>query len=394
MKLKRKITGMVALAMILTLCACSKREMPNNETETEIPTVEVINEMDQVEDGGYYVCRNGSYEKLYVGRANYEVSAQSGVNENRTLWFMDDFDRVPTMYKGDQLVFKTAGILSETVVIERFEYCGYTIGISGLRRLDSGRYSLSLDAADKTINPDSDAMQLTKLGASLVIIDRFGGADLRSGNVSNGGCILGLTKDKVYAADVYVGTFYHEMQLTADTQALTSMEAARTVDYEFLQNQLISIKIPEYYNSGYYLINGYGLVRYVNGTSYNEDTDFNIPNVPPEEERSSEEEKKGQKENRRYYDEKTEITVDRDSEYLVTLNCFPEEESGRPGAILYNGDKAHQFKRTDKDNVLQLTAELKAGEYLISTSGIGDGYYEIEIEDLAPEETEEESESE
>ena len=381
-------TCIAALTAMMMFSGCGRREVPE-ETSAPEQAVEVIHEMDDVEDGGYYVYRNGVYEKLYVGSANYDVKAMNNTDENRTLWFMDDFERIPTMYKGDSLIYKTSAALSESVYIERFEYCGYTIGITGLKKTESGRYSLKLATSARTINPNSDAMQLAKLASDVVIIDRFGGADLRSGNVSNGGCILGLSKGKTYAADVYVGTYYHDMRLTADTIALTSMESAKTVDYDFLQSQLISIHIPDYYNSGYYLINGYGIVRYVNGTSYNEDTDFNIPNIPPEEKKNSSEDDT-QEEAKRYYDEETKITVDRESEYTITIRCNASYDI-RPGAILYYGDNAFQFKRTSNSKVLKLTAVLEEGEYLISLSGLEDGYYVIDIEDLEPEETEEES---
>lgn len=346
--------------------------------------------MDSLEEGAYYVYRGGTYYQLYVGNANFNVSKSSNPDIKKTLWFMDDFDMIPTMYKGDQLVFKTSQALTEKVYIERFEYAGYTIGISGLTKTASGRYSLSLEAADKTINPKSDAMQLADLNTQVVIIDRFGGAYLRSGNVSGGGCILGLSKGKVYAADVYVGTYLHDMRFTADTIALTSMEAEVSVDYDFLQSQLISIKIPENYNSGYYLINGYGVVRYVNGSAYNEDTDFNIPNVAPEE-KSSTEENGTENNNKWHYDETAVLNIDRSSEYLIRISCYNDNQKIQPGAVLYNGERAYQFKREKEENVLELTAELEEGNYTVSMSGLNGGYYQVDIEDVRVE-TEEESE--
>ena len=127
----------------------------------------------------------------------------------------------------------------------------------------------------------------------------------------------------------------------------------------------------------------------MNGTSYNEDTDFNIPNIPPEEKKNSSEDDT-QEEAKRYYDEETKITVDRESKYTITIRCNASYDI-RPGAILYYGDNAFQFKRTSNSKVLKLTAVLEEGEYLVSISGLEDGYYVIDIEDLEPEETEEES---
>lgn len=380
----------IGVITLLSLVGCGKREVAESESTLAPDVGYTVTDMESLEDDSYFVYRDGTYYQLYVGNANYTVSSSSNPDVKKTLWFMEDFEKIPTMYKGDMLVFKTSKPLTEKIYIERFEYAGYTIGISGLKKTDSGRYSLNLETTAKTINPKSDAMQLADLEANVVIIDRFGGSYLRSGNVSGGGCILGLSKGKVYAADVYVGTYLHDMRFTADTIALTSMEAEISVDYDFLQSQLISIKIPEFYNSGYYLINGYGVVRYVNGTSYNEDTDFNIPNISPEEKSSSAEEGT-EKNNRWYYDETAVLNIDRSSEYLIRISCYNDNQKIQPGAVLYNGERAYQFKREKEENVLELTAELEEGNYTVSMSGLNGGYYQVDIEDVRVE-TEEESE--
>ncbi len=72
-------TCIAALTAMMMFSGCGRREVPE-ETSAPEQDVEVIHEMDDVEDGGYYVYRNGVYEKLYVGSANYDVKAMNNTD--------------------------------------------------------------------------------------------------------------------------------------------------------------------------------------------------------------------------------------------------------------------------------------------------------------------------
>lgn len=276
----RKILAAAAVfSMSLAgITGCTSPFSRNSDSDTAVSTISNISAL---KDGAYYIEHDGMYQELYAKNANYEIASvnPNSASAKRTLWYNDDWDKVPTLYKGDKLVYKTSGTLKETFTIERFEYVGYTVGITGLKKTDSGRYSFSTNEKNMNINPAAaDAMKLYDLTTSTAIIDKIGGSYLREGNVSSGGCILGLEKDASYQAEVYAGTYLHTYTLKADSLALTSMELYKTVDYSFLESELLEIHIPESFNSGYYLIGSYGLVRYVNGDSYDGSTDFNIPN--------------------------------------------------------------------------------------------------------------------
>lgn len=268
-------------AVMITGCSPFTRKPVDQEMNKK---ANVITKMDDLADGGFYIYHNNVYEELYVKNANYELSDTMPLSSNakHTLWFGDDWKNVPTMFNGDLLIYKDSEELDEVFCIERFYYIGSTIGISNLERLDSGRYSINLDPDKMNVDIESDAENLMKLQADSLIIDKVGGEYLRDGNVSNGGCVLGLEAGNKYQAEVYAGTYMHKLDLTADVIALTSMELYKSSDYEFLESEIISIEIPEYFNSGYYLVNNFGLLRYVKGTSYDDTTDFNIPNVEPE----------------------------------------------------------------------------------------------------------------
>ena len=390
---KPLLAVMLAVSILLSGCGGLIRETGNAGPETT--DIDIVKKMEEVEDGGFYILRNDSYERLYAYDANYDRTdkeKQGDTDSQKTLWYREDWSKVPTMYKGDKLIYKTSQNLDETFSLERFEYVGYTVGISNLKRTASGRYSFTKSAEENNINQKSDAKQLETIPTETGIIDKIGGAFLRDGNISSGGCIIGLEKDKMYKAEVYAGTFLQEFNLTADTIALTSMEYYETVDYSFMQSQLLEIHFPEHFNSGYYLVDGYGLVRYVNGTSYDKDTDFNIPNKEPEEGEGnvantstgvdSGETNSGnieQTEDPEHNGIYEKITIANNGTYNIVVEY---EDKGSditvPAGVFYNNDRAYHLNETGR-GVLSNTVELKAGEYTLMLTGMNDRKYTYEV---------------
>lgn len=386
---KRIILLLLATTMI-SITGCSNPFVRTTEVEDD-SQVETVLKMKDLEDGGFYVLRGNKYDKLYVQDANYEIDedANSSADSSRTLWYSDDWGKVPTMYKGDKLIYKTTDTLNETFTLERFAYVGYTIGISNLQKTDSGRYSFQPSTDETDINTDSDAKQMTELTTDTAIVDKIGGAYLRSGNISDGGCILGLSKGKTYLAEVYAGSVMHEYKLKADQIALTSMEAVTTVDYDFMESQILSIDIPDYFNSGYYLVNNYGLVRYVNGTSYNEDTDFNIPNVDPHTESESDDAEDSEDSATENKDKKTDdnesvketVSIDSDGKYTITVTYEDSEEtSSAPEAIFYSDEKAYKLKADATGKTLSKTLKLSKGDYTLEIKKLNGREYTYTVE--------------
>jgi hypothetical protein len=250
--------------------------------------------MNELEDGKYYILHEGKYYPLYNDEEstfNNEKTADAA-SDSRSMFFNDDWEKIPTMYTGDSLIFYTTDKLTEAVTFERFEDLGYSVGMCNLKRMDSGRYAFDAintsDSPNSNININSDAARLFDLEASQVIIDNIGGAQLRSGNISRGGSIVGLSKDKLYSTDLYVGSKLKNYILKADTRILTSMERFTINDYAFLRSKILEVYVPDYFNSGYYKVNSDGLFRYVRGKAYTEMTDFNVPNNIPEEKEEEE----------------------------------------------------------------------------------------------------------
>jgi len=362
----KKIIAAILIGILTLLTGCGAFLRPQKETTAEPTGVQTESNIKDLADGGYYILKSGDvYEELYAHHANFEIRKNSSSSSTRTLWFKDDWDRIPTMYTGDSLVFKTSSNFDETFILERFEYVGYTVGLTGLSKLASGRFSFSSDPEKRNINPTSDANALYAISTSYGVIDRIGEADLREGNISSGGCILGLEKGKKYLAEVYEGTFLHEFTLTADSIALTSMEYYSTVEYDFMRSETIEIHIPDYFNSGYYLVNGYGLVRYVNDIEYDSDTNFNIPNIIPS-----------------------------DNDFITRYNeisksMVPEDEFELIGAYTSNSDfSAHSFVIEKASSVI-ITIEYSASKKLSSPdptitilSETKDGFTPVEMQQI------------
>ncbi len=289
------------------------------------------------------------------------------------------------MYAGDELVYKTAEDMTETVTIERFEYVGETIGVCNLTETETGRYSYKIGASDGDVNINSDAIALTELttdtDTETAIIEVIGDISLRSGNISRGGIILGLTKDESYSLDVYAGTYINRLEVKADCIAFTSMESYTITDYTFLRSQIARINIPTWFNNGYYYIGeNNGLFRYVTTTNYDESTNFNIENVQESEE--SEESEDEQDVTAVKEDTKVAtFTAPKDGIYRVKV-IYEDVDSdySTPNATL-EGDLATYTLDAYPNNVLQKEVTLTPGEYTLTITDLygRDVSYEVSL---------------
>ena len=382
--LKRKFLGLcIALCMVLPIAGCGE----NTEDATvEAPTVSMIESMDLLYDRGFYVRHDDKFLIPYIGDASFknEYTAVPNPDKRRVLWFMDDFACIPTLYKGDSLIYCSTVEFPEDFILERFEDIGYTVGISNLKQRASGRFSLNTNPElYDHINARSDAAKLFELGDQNVTIETIGNYPLRGGNVTEGGTIRGLSKDKLYKTEVYTGTYLKNYDLVADSRAMISFEVHHMTNYEYLRSDIIELELPENLMTGYYLVNGQGLIRYVAGDSYDDNTDFNVPTpdssgssyVPKVDETVSDEE-----------DTLTGIEVlylESDSEYQLNVDLSPLDGSeAKPRVFLVGGDKPHELTYVSgADNRLQIERDLTKGTYLLQIYN-ADKDYEYELIDI------------
>lgn len=210
----------------------------------------------------------------------------------RSIWVDEETDqRIPTLKKGDRLLYVSEKDVPEKIILERFADYGYTIGVSNLIG-DPGEhyYILYADAKEDdykySIDMKSDAAQIAQFDLiTRLYLDKVGDLKVRNDTVSAGGTVMGLEKEKAYVCEFYTGTFYQDFLLKADIHSFGSMERFVSYDFEFLHSNCIAIEIPEYCKSGYYFVNGAGLFRYVseedeavyNGEPYDGNIEWNEP---------------------------------------------------------------------------------------------------------------------
>lgn len=167
----------------------------------------------------------------------------------------------------------------------------YTIGVANMMADGGDHYYIEYAMTDEDdykyfLDLESDAAQLTDIEIiTKLYLDKVGSIKVTKDTVSDGGTVLGLTKDKQYKCEFYTGTYYQDYVLTANIHTFTSMEFFTAYNYEFAHSRFIIIEIPDYFKSGYYMLNGVGLFRYVadedltiyNGEPYDANINWNDP---------------------------------------------------------------------------------------------------------------------
>ncbi len=291
-----KHTGVIALGMVLataSLAGCKQKEPEEPEIIYELTPVTE----DQLQGGKYYVKDAMNFYELPYGSRNFseeENVISGGDNEmvnnadkSRRIMFGKDDVFIPTLYKDDVLVYVT-DVMPESFKWERYYDDGYTVGLAGLELNSTNAYSLTMDVT--TINSESSffsglvnyaASKSIELSEGMsMVVNAVNSAKLTEANVSECGSITGLTKDSSYNVDVYCGSLYIPVEgCVADTHVLHSYETYATTACNYLQASYIQVVVPDFFPSGYYLVDGVGMVRYINGPRLSGDSgvDFNIP---------------------------------------------------------------------------------------------------------------------
>lgn len=292
MKRKRILAITCVASMLFNLTGCGI--LLSDETST----IKSANSEAGLASGQFYVWHNEDEDNIlnnlgdyvneekdiffpaYINQCTFGISTEESINasadfggeKNRIVWFLDgEEDNIPTLYEGDELIYYSLTSMPESFVFERFADYGYTIGVAGLEQITSGRYCLK--QGEGFIMAESDANVIS--GTHDYIFDTVGGKEIREEDISDAGTILNLERGETYNVEIYIGTVDYSTPLTANVHTLVSMEGFTSYEYSLPESNIAIIQIPEYLKTGYYLINGFGIIRYVKGDSWNEDTDFN-----------------------------------------------------------------------------------------------------------------------
>ena len=283
------------------------------------------------------------------------------------------------MYRGESIAYRSSAEFSEAFPVERFEDTGYTIGICGMKESGTGRYKFSTNPENMQIDMNASTGELYRLGDHTATMERIGDIELRKGNISRAGTVVGLERGKTYATEVYIGTDVIRYSFVADVRAFVSSDLCTLSDYSYTQGKTISIGFPDWFHSGYYLVGGYGIVRYVTSEKeFSENMDMNIPNDPamPVEEG---EEIAGE------MVETVTFRIDREEEVTVRVTFEPENggEDGYgsipdPSAKVI-GERSVYSLSPGKEGELLMTATLPVGDYTIEITGLNGREYRYRV---------------
>lgn len=292
------LSGCGAVDQVKQLLGKTNTESSNTETSEE-NTTEAVEDTnyelkgitrDKIEDGVFYVKDDDLFYELPMGETNIpeENRLTDEVDNSRIISFTKDDTLIPTLYKDTKLIYQTKGSIP-TFTWERLYDGGYSLGMFLMKDSTSGNVHFVVGTS-KTNHQSSAYELLSKLDLANteITIDKINNNLISSDMLSPGGGLLGLNKDEECVTDLYLGTRYIQAKLVADTHILSSIDVVTSAKYRLNSDGYAEVTIPKDLQSGYYLMDGMGVVRYVKGEKakgYN-DVDFNVD--PSEEDVTTE----------------------------------------------------------------------------------------------------------
>lgn len=389
MKIKKIYLSLMIISLVPILSSCG---LFNREEEEFDNNVDIINNIEDMEDGSYYLKKSDKeYQRPYVGNLNYkrENNQMPDVNPAYVAWFGQDFQKIPTMHKGEKIIYKSSVPFGEKIRIQRYFDFGYTMGISGLyKSSESDRYYFRVGEDTNYINPDSSAGAILEEfnSTAAILLESIGDTPLKSGNVTEAGTVKGLEKGKTYSNYMYVGTQLKKFNIVADVKCLSAAEYDEITDYRYTKSKTVEFTFPKYYNSGYYFIGGFGFVRYVDSDKkFNENMDMNIPNDYPKRDEDGSEIKEESAEYIRANDiTKTSLYVDHDQKAKVIVTIEKEDKEDKytvtPTIKLIGSDRAYTLDKDDKNTYVG-KFDLSKGAYDLQIIGLNGRTFKYRIED-------------
>lgn len=273
--INRKIRISIILVIIGVLSsACSSKKIFVEKGEE----FRIVNVADyELENNEYYVKHGASFNKTYLPDGTFSGTADS-VNPSRLLWIDEDSSLIPIMYGDELLAFQSDVSELTNIKMERFKDLGYSIGVFQGALDANGYYSFTIK--QNTISDSDINKKLKKASSNNIRIATIDDKTLDNYEISAGGVITGLKKNKTYELGIYIGTAYETIQVKADRQFLQSYEMFVIDRAEVTKKNYLKIELDNNYKAGYYLVNGKGLFCYYpfeRGAENEEEQNMNEP---------------------------------------------------------------------------------------------------------------------
>lgn len=270
----RRFSILLVLALTL-LAGCGSKQVIKTANEDYILKELSINNL---KDDVFYVARDGVLEEEDVedDTAFYEVYMPKGTlgnelistvnslmgNNERILWVDKDKDLIPTMYRDDIIAYVSKKEALEDITLERFKSAGYSFGLYG-GTIDEDGY-LVYSVKDNMVDNSSAKKYFSSLGSENILIVSIDGQSVSSDTINSSGIIKNLPENSTHTITFYAGTYYGEVDITADEEFFISTSTISDANVSMTQKGYLSIEMPQNAQSGYYLINGKGIFRYYN----------------------------------------------------------------------------------------------------------------------------------
>lgn len=228
--------------------------------------------------------KNGAgvvYYPLYAAENTGEPSDDAtGESGDRFFWLNYNVDegKLPTMYPGDQLIYKSDKSVPAEYTIEKFFDEGYTVGVAGLYENEYNKPAFDTGNDKCVISKHSDARILRTIAKKVtsdddddveIVFNAMDKEELAMDRLDSAGMIYGLDEGRKYNFDLRIGTKSYPASMTANVHEFRLGETYKYKSIDYITDTMIRVNLPDFMTTGYYEINGSGAFRFLKtGTSY------------------------------------------------------------------------------------------------------------------------------
>lgn len=256
--LKRKRVILLALLLlpVLFLSGCKKQIFKERQDPYAQKTV-TLNDM---QPDVIYAKSGTKFLVPYMPSGT--VSGRSSApSPERMFWLGQNVQTIPTIYKGDTLVVKSEELNRNNLILERFKDCGYSIGLYGTS-FNEDSQMIEFDYGQAVI-PASSAQEAFSSWSSEIHIKTINGKAVTEDMLDSSGVLNCFEHGKTYNMEFYSGSQFLECEVYAGVHMLESWEMYVIDNITATKRGYLSATLPPDLKSGWYLVDGQGLIRYI-----------------------------------------------------------------------------------------------------------------------------------
>lgn len=279
-KKKIAVLSLIIVTFTLIFTGCGMQSSSTEPVEHHATPVTA----DKLKNGIYvYKHKSGMYIKLYdpfedmsTNNKN-DSTAFSNVEETTSqnfIWEAYSDKKIPTIEKGDKLVYKSTKLAPQPIALTPISDYGYTVGVSLFYNSGDGTWCIPNDSTYGYCSNSTFAQAIAEHNydpsSTTIRVSDIGGTKITNKLVSNIGTIKHLKINKRYKLGLYQGTVYKQITVKPDTHvwALSDDDSNVIVEnYSFTHKGYVIANLPKKMINGYYYIYDVGMFKYKAGVS-------------------------------------------------------------------------------------------------------------------------------